>query len=149
MKKFVLAILLATMWSATLWAQPVPANANPIRVLLVDGQSGGPYHAWQFTTAVLKKELEDAGIFSVTVATSPKFGEDFSGFKPDFKAYQAVVMNYDAPDWPANLREQLEQYVKNGGVEAAVVLDRVAGPVLERGPEIERFDAEIPSSEAA
>ncbi len=115
MKKFVLAILLATMWSATLWAQPVPANANPIRVLLVDGQSGGPYHAWQFTTAVLKKELEDAGIFSVTVATSPKFGEDFSGFKPDFKAYQAVVMNYDAPDWPANLREQLEQYVKNGG----------------------------------
>jgi type 1 glutamine amidotransferase len=115
MKKIVFAILLTTMWSATLWAQPVPAPANTIRVLLLDGQSGGPYHAWQLTTSVLKKELEDAGIFNVTVATSPKFGEDFSAFKPDFKAYQAVVMNYDAPDWPANLREQLEQYVTNGG----------------------------------
>jgi type 1 glutamine amidotransferase len=115
MKKIVFAILLTTMWSAPLWAQPVPATANTIRVLLLDGQSGGPYHAWQLTTSVLKKELEDAGIFNVTVATSPKFGEDFSNFKPDFKAYQVVVMNYDAPDWPANLREQLEQYVKNGG----------------------------------
>ena len=91
------------------------AKADPIPVLLVDGQSGGPYHAWQLTTAVLKKELEDAGIFSVTVATSPKFGEDFSSFKPEFSKYRAIVLNYDAPDWPANLREQLENYVKNGG----------------------------------
>jgi type 1 glutamine amidotransferase len=115
MKKFILAILLAATGYATLCAQPVRANSNPIRVLLLDGQSGGPYHAWQLTTAVLKKELEDAGIFNVTVVTSPKFGEDFSNFKPDFSGYQAIVLNYDAPDWPANLREQLEQYVKNGG----------------------------------
>ncbi len=115
MNKFAFAILFAILGTTPLCASAAPAKAGEIRVLLVDGQSGGPYHAWQLTTAVLKKELEDAGIFSVTVATSPKFGEDFSGFKPDFKAYQAVVMNYDAPDWPANLREELEQYVKNGG----------------------------------
>jgi hypothetical protein len=63
----------------------------------------------------LKKELEEAGIFRVTVATSPRFGEDFSTFQPDFSSYQAVVLNYDAPDWPAGLRTQLEQYVKSGG----------------------------------
>jgi uncharacterized protein len=115
MKRFVIAILLATVWSTTLSAVPATSKADPVPVLLVDGQSGGPYHDWQLTTAVLKKELEDAGIFSVTVATSPKFGEDFSSFKPEFSKYRAIVLNYDAPDWPADLREQLENYVKNGG----------------------------------
>jgi hypothetical protein len=93
----------------------VPSRSNPIHVLLLDGQSGGPYHNWQLTSRVLKKELEDAGLFEVTVATSPRFGEDFANFKPDFAKYQAVVFNYDAPDWPLDLRQQLEQFVKNGG----------------------------------
>jgi len=115
MKRSVIAILLVTVWSTALWAAPGTSKADPIPVLLVDGQSGGPYHAWQLTTVVLKKELEDAGIFNVTVATSPKFGEDFSSFKPEFSKYRVIVLNYDAPDWPANLREQLENYVKNGG----------------------------------
>jgi type 1 glutamine amidotransferase len=115
MKRIGFALLLTILGSTALCAAPSPSNAKPIRVLLLDGQSGGPYHAWPLTSAVLKKELEDAGIFSVTVATSPKFGEDFSNFKPDFSGYQAIVLNYDAPDWPTNLREQLEQYVKNGG----------------------------------
>jgi type 1 glutamine amidotransferase len=115
MKRFIIAILLASLWCTALCASPASSGANPIRVLLVDGQSGGPYHAWQLTSTVLKKELENAGIFTVTVATSPRFGEDFSSYKPDFSKYQAVVLNYDAPDWSAELREQLETYVKNGG----------------------------------
>ncbi|HEV3384679.1 MAG TPA: ThuA domain-containing protein [Gemmata sp.] len=115
MKKSVFTILLATIWSAALWAEPAPPKANSIQVLLVDGQSGGPYHAWQLTSAAMKKELDDTGLFNVTVATSPRFGEDFSNFKPEFSKYQAIVLNYDAPDWPADLREQLEQYLKNGG----------------------------------
>ncbi|HKN74847.1 MAG TPA: ThuA domain-containing protein [Candidatus Acidoferrum sp.] len=115
MKRFIIVILLAIVTSTTLWQARAASKANPIRLLLLDGQSGGPYHDWQLTTAVMKKELQDAGIFSVTVATSPKFGEDFSNFKPEFSKYQAIVLNYDAPDWPADLREQLENYVKNGG----------------------------------
>jgi uncharacterized protein len=115
MKRLFVAALLAILGSTAVCAAPSPSNAKPIRVLLLDGQSGGPYHAWPLTSTVLKKELEDAGIFSVTLATSPRFGEDFSNFKPDFGGYQAIVLNYDAPDWPVNLREQLEQYVKNGG----------------------------------
>src|SRR5271170_1246630 len=115
MKRLIIVILLAIVTSTTLWQARGASKANPIRLLLLDGQSGGPYHDWQLTTAVMKKELQDAGIFSVTVATSPKFGEDFSSFKPEFSKYQAIVLNYDAPDWPADLREQLENYVKNGG----------------------------------
>ena len=89
--------------------------ATPIRVMLLDGQSGGPYHAWQQTSPVLKKELEETGLFQVTVVTAPQSDGDFSAFHPDFASYRVIVMNYDAPDWPAPLKTQFEQYVKNGG----------------------------------
>jgi hypothetical protein len=115
MRSFAFAILVTALWTTILCSAPVPSRSNPIHVLLLDGQSGGPYHNWQLTSRVLKKELEDAGLFEVTVATSPRFGEDFANFKPDFAKYQAVVFNYDAPDWPLDLRQQLEQFVKNGG----------------------------------
>lgn len=91
------------------------AEDNRISVLLMDGQSGGSYHVWQLTTTVLKLELEETGLFQVTVATSPQFGGDFSNFHPKFEDYKAIVWNYDAPDWPANLRTQLEEYVRSGG----------------------------------
>ena len=64
----------AVFWialSALLLPSPAAAAEKPIPVLLVDGQSGGPYHVWQLTTQVLKKELEETGRFEVTVATSP------------------------------------------------------------------------------
>jgi uncharacterized protein len=115
MKKLIFAIILFVLGSTTLFAAHIPSKTERIHVLLLDGQSGGPYHAWQLTTGVLKKELEDAAIFQVTIATSPRFGEDFGNFKPDFSKYQTIVLNYDAPDWPTGLREQLEVYVKNGG----------------------------------
>jgi uncharacterized protein len=110
-------IVFAAFWIAICCAifLPVPASASPIPVLLVDGQSGGTYHNWSLTTSVLKKELEDTGLFQVTVATAPQSGADFSNFKPNFSDYKAIVWNYDAPDWPAGLRTQLENYVKNGG----------------------------------
>ena len=91
------------------------AFAAPIRVMILDGQSGGPYHAWQQTTPVLKKQLEAAGLFQVDVVTAPESGGDFSNFKPQFRKYQAVVFNYDAPDWPAELKSSFEQYMKEGG----------------------------------
>lgn len=90
------------------------AFAASIRVMLLDGESAGPYHNWRLTTPILKKELEETGLFQVTVVTAPANG-DFSGFKPDFGQYQVIVSNYDAPDWPANLRQQFEQYIGNGG----------------------------------
>jgi type 1 glutamine amidotransferase len=115
MKKLALIAFFVLTGSTVLNAIPSPSKANPIRILLLDGQSGGSYHVWPLTSAVMKKELEDAGIFRVTVLSAPRFGEDFSNFKPDFSKYQAIIMNYDAPDWPADLRAQFEQFVKNGG----------------------------------
>src|SRR5690349_8339796 len=91
--------------------------AAPLPVMILDGESGGPYHDWQHVTPALKKMLDETGLFSVTVVTAPPPGADFSGFSPDFTKYRAIVLNYDAPDdrWPAALKTSFEQYVSNGG----------------------------------
>jgi type 1 glutamine amidotransferase len=109
MKNLCLALL-----APLLLGTPATA-ATPIRVMLLDGESGGPYHKWALITPVLKKELEDTGLFQIDVVTAPPSSSDLSGFNPDFSKYQVVVSNYDAPDWPAALKSSFEQYVKNGG----------------------------------
>src|SRR5947207_1924622 len=97
-------------------------GAVPIAVLILDGESGGPYHDWQRTTPVLRQELEDAGLFHVTVVTAPAAGADFSGFRPPFARFQVVVFNYDAPDdrWPPELKRSFESYMAEGGGLVAV-----------------------------
>jgi uncharacterized protein len=91
------------------------AASSPIRVLLLDGQSGGPYHNWKVTTPILKAELEETKLFEVTVVSAPPTGGDFSNFHPDFGKYQVIVSNFDSASWPDNLRGQLEDYVRGGG----------------------------------
>jgi uncharacterized protein len=92
-------------------------GAAPIRVMILDGESAGPYHRWQIVTTVLEKELSETGLFGVDVITAPAAGGDLGRFNPDFTKYQAVVFNYDAPDerWPASLKASFEQYMSNGG----------------------------------
>jgi type 1 glutamine amidotransferase len=59
--------------------------------------------------------LEGTGLFQVEVVTAPPSSGDLSSFHPDFSKYQVVVSNYDAPEWPADLKAAFEQYMKNGG----------------------------------
>jgi hypothetical protein len=108
--------LIGICFGAILCALAVNA-ATPARIMLLDGESGGPYHKWQLTTPVLKKQLEETGLFQVDVVTAPPAGGDFSSFKPEFKKYAAIVMNYDAPDnrWSQDVKASFEQYVKDGG----------------------------------
>jgi hypothetical protein len=104
----VVALALMAVWSSA---------ATPIRLMLLDGESGGPWHKWQLTTPVLKKALEETGMFQVDVVTAPAVTGELSSFKPAFGEYRAVVMNYDAPDgrWPADLKAAFEQYITAGG----------------------------------
>ena len=54
MKKAVLGVLVIAVCLLTL-----PASAAaPVRVMILDGESGGTYHNWRVTTQVLKKELD-------------------------------------------------------------------------------------------
>ncbi len=88
-----------------------------IRVLIVDGQNN---HAWQQTTPVLKKMLEDSGKFTVDVATTPPKGGDMSTFHPDFSAYALVLSNYNGEAWPDDVNRAFESWVKQGGGFAVV-----------------------------
>ena len=109
-------IIIAGSWAMSLH------GAAPIRVMILDGESGGPYHRWQLATSVLEKELSETGLFDVEIVTAPPAGGDFTNFKPDFSKYRVVVFNYDAPDerWPASLKASFEKYMQNGGGLASV-----------------------------
>lgn len=117
MKRWLLACMVSSFVLGAFAAQA----AEPIAVLILDGESGGAYHDWPRVTAVLERILGDTGLFDVSVATAPA-GGDFAAFAPNFSAYEAVVLNYDAPDerWPASLKASFERYVESGGGLVAV-----------------------------
>src|SRR4051794_23963187 len=92
------------------------AAAAPIRVMLLDGANN---HDWKATSPVIRKVLDEAGIFRTTTVTVDN--AELPGFKPDWKQYDVVVLNYntginaDAPLWPADTRASFERYVSEGG----------------------------------
>ncbi|MCL3779663.1 ThuA domain-containing protein [Prolixibacteraceae bacterium JC049] len=83
------------------------------KALIVTGQNNA--HAWEESHPILKKIIENTGLFQVDVAISPKKGENMSTFSPEFKKYDVVVMDYDGDMWAPDTRKNFEQYVKNGG----------------------------------
>lgn len=89
--------------------------ADHAKVLIIDGQNN---HDWKTTTPVLKKYLEETGLFDVTVLTSPPKGsppESWSAFAPKFTDYKVVVMNYNGELWPAPVCEAFQEYMMRGG----------------------------------
>jgi type 1 glutamine amidotransferase len=98
------------MVAGLLWLAPV--QAAPKKALIVDGQNN---HAWQQTTPVLKKLLEETKLFTVEVATSPAKGGDMSQFKPNFAGYDLIVLNYNGDSWVAETKAAFEKYVRGGG----------------------------------
>lgn len=93
----------------------VNASAAPeLTALIVDGQMN-PSHPGTKVTPTLKRYLEETGLFKVDVATSPGKGQDMSKFKPDFAAYDVVVMNYDGNDWSEPTKQAFVAYVRGGG----------------------------------
>jgi uncharacterized protein len=113
MKRTVIAIAVAASGVAALTTRA----AAPLPVMILDGESAGTYHDWQRVTPVLRKMLDETGLFTTTVVSAPPAKGDFSAFMPDFATHRAVVLNYDAPDdrWPAAVKASFEQYVRNGG----------------------------------
>ena len=113
MKRTVIAIAV----SASFFAALTTRAAAPISVMILDGESAGTYHDWQRVTPVLRKMLDETGLFATTVVSAPPAKGDVTAFMPDFATHRAVVLNYDAPDdrWPAAVKASFEQYVKNGG----------------------------------
>ena len=114
-------------------AAPLP-GADPIKVLIVDGQNN---HNWRATTPILKKILEDAKIFTVEVATAPdkprppakprdgageearaagdQYRKSMAQFRPKFKDFQVVVSNYNGDPWSKETQSDFVEFVAHGG----------------------------------
>lgn len=90
-----------------------PVFAAPLPVLIIDGQNN---HDWKATTPVMKKILEDSGLFSVDVVTAPGgAGPELNAFKPDFSKYKVLLSNYNGAAWSEATRLALEKYMADGG----------------------------------
>jgi hypothetical protein len=87
-----------------------------IRLMLLDGQNN---HRWPETTPVIKRVLDEAGLFEVSVVTVPN--AEIPTFKPDWSKYQAVILNYNTgingtpPHWLPDVKASFQQYMLNGG----------------------------------
>lgn len=82
-------------------------------ILIIDGQNN--HKNWATTSQLMKGYLEEAGMFTVDIATTPREKQDMSGFAPDFKQYHAVVLNYNGDSWPQSTNDAFEAFVKQGG----------------------------------
>ncbi len=109
LKRFSIALVLLIAVCVTAQAAP------PLKALIVTGQDRS--HKWAETTPVLKQLLEETGLFTVDMAISPGYGEDFSNFKPAFSDYDVTVMayGYGGDPWSAETQKAFESYVRNGG----------------------------------
>ncbi len=125
--KLVLACLVTTSVSA----------ADQLNALIIDGQNN--HAAWPKTTFMMKKYLEETGLFTVDIARSAYTwkGEDLlkeyplagvktmaknqpqsdPNFKPEFSKYDVVISNfgYGAAPWPEETQAAFEKFVSSGG----------------------------------
>lgn len=86
--------------------------APPLKALIVDGQNN--HRVWPETTQMMKKYLEETGLFSVDVATTKPQGVD-KDFAPEFAKFDVVVSNYNGQPWPEATQQAFEKYVAGGG----------------------------------
>src|ERR1044071_7278130 len=90
----------------------VSLEAAPLKALIVDDQNN---HDFRSTTPHLKKVIEETGLFTVEVATTPGQGKDMSSFHPVFADYRVIISNYNGQPWSQETRDAFEKYVREGG----------------------------------
>ena len=90
-----------------------PGLKKPYKVLIIDGQNN--HRNMSEGTVMMKKYLEETGLFIADVLTTPKKGENMGSFKPDFSRYDLVLSNYNGDSWPEATNQAFEKFMKNGG----------------------------------
>ena len=109
MKRIIFIILTVLFFGNTLCRSQ---NNKPIKTLIVTGQNN---HNWQVSHVAIKQILENSGLFTVDFAVTPAKGGDMSVFKPNFSAYQLVVLDYNGDSWPGETNRAFLDFVNKGG----------------------------------
>jgi len=131
MKRFMLFVVPAVLSLG----YALPAEATPsLKALIVTGQNN---HDWKTSSPILKTVLEDTGLFSVDVATTPEAGAPgMENFSPDFKDYNVVVLDYVGDAWSDATQTAFTDYVKKGG---GVVVYHAADNAFPEWPEFNQI----------
>jgi type 1 glutamine amidotransferase len=82
------------------------------KTLIITGQNN---HDWQASSPLLKTILDETGMFSCEILTTPEKGGDMTTFDPDFSLYKLVVLDYNGDSWSDKTNAAFLGYVKNGG----------------------------------
>ncbi len=83
------------------------------KVLIIDGQNN--HRNMAEGSVMMKKFLEETGMFTADITTTPKKGENMDSFKPEFSKYDVVLSNYNGDSWSEDTKIAFEKFVKNGG----------------------------------
>lgn len=87
-------------------------NETAYKTLIITGQNN---HNWQASSPILKQILDETGLFSSEIMTTPKTGGDMKTFNPDFSKYKLVVLDYNGDSWTEKTNNAFVDFVKNGG----------------------------------
>lgn len=87
-------------------------GSEPLNALILSGQNN---HNWQVSHKVLKAILDNSGMFESEIVLTAPAGGDMSGFKPDFSAYDLIVLDYNGDRWPEETEASFLEYVQKGG----------------------------------
>jgi uncharacterized protein len=82
------------------------------KALIITGQNN---HDWKTSSPILKTILDETGLFSADIATTPAQGGDMTKFDPDFSKYKLVVLDYNGDSWTDKTNTAFVDFVKNGG----------------------------------
>ena len=102
---FIVAAGLITLFSAC-------RNESGYNTLIITGQNN---HNWKASSPVLKQILDETGLFSTEIMTTPDKGGDMKSFNPDFSKYKLVVIDYNGDSWSERTNSAFVDYVNNGG----------------------------------
>jgi type 1 glutamine amidotransferase len=107
-KQYILIIVIAFLLSLNFGCK----KATGYKTLIITGQNN---HDWQASSPLLKKILDETGMFSCEIMKTPEKGGDMAAFNPDFSSYKLVVLDYNGDSWSDKTNAAFLDYVKNGG----------------------------------
>jgi len=94
---------------------PGAASSDPLRILIVTGQTDMAYHDWRVNVPFLRGVLANTGRFEVRVLEEPR------GLTREILAgYDGVVLHYNGPRWGGAAEQALEEFIHSGHGMVAV-----------------------------
>ena len=131
MKKHTVTAVLAMV---ILFAACGRAAEPPLKAVIVTGQNN---HGWQTSSPIIKQILEQTGLFTATIIQSPhRQSGRIADLKPDFAAYDVVVLDYNGELWCEKARKDFVEYVRGGG---GVVIYHAADNAFAEWPDYNRI----------